>query len=275
MHCPRCAGTGQCPDCQGQGTQECPVCAGSGSRQTSRGVSYQCKSCAGQGKIACPPSCSSCEGTGQITEELQKKVRDRYTPRFANFSPTSQVTRVLLAINLVMFVAGEASARFHAQTSLQGDLFQQGHYWQLVTFLFQHIGLIHLACNMGFLWNYGPILEGLLGGPRYLLLYLGGGIAAGIVSWFGNTQLHGSYWSVAGASASLFALDGAFLAIYWRWRLLPVEAVRSLTTWAAIILLLGIAGEMSGYGYVDNWSHGGGFLAGFTIAALLRRPRGH
>lgn len=275
LPCPRCAGTGQCPDCQGKGSQECPVCSGQGTRETSRGISYQCKSCGGQGAVPCPSTCSSCEGTGEITEELQKKVRDRYTPRFANFSPTSQVTRVLLAVCLAMFIAGEASPQFHALTVLNGNVWQSQHYWEFLTFLFQHLGIVHLICNMGFLWSYGPVLEGLLGGPRYLLLYLAGGIASGLFSWFGNTQTSGMYWSVTGASASLFALDGAFLAIYWRWRLLPWDAVRSLTSWAGIILFGGIAAQMNGFHLVDNWSHGGGFLAGFIIAAILPRPRGH
>ena len=225
--------------------------------------------------MACPPRCSSCEGSGQITEELQKKVRDTYTVRFSNFSPTSQVTRVLLGISVVLFLVGEASPDAHRATVLNGNVFASGHYWEFVTFLFQHFGILHLAMNMGFLWTYGPVLEGLLGPARYLGLYLGGGVLAGLVSWAGNSYLHGANWSVTGASAALFALDGAFLALYWRWRLIPWEAVRSLTTWAAVILLLGIAGEMSGFGYVDNWSHGGGFVAGFLIAVALPRPRGH
>jgi membrane associated rhomboid family serine protease len=135
--------------------------------------------------------------------------------------------------------------------------------------------MLHLLMNMGFLWSYGPILEGVLGRARYLALYLGSGVLAALTSFAGHSYLYGQHWASVGASGSLFALNGAFLALYWRWRLLPWEPVRSLSTWAGIILLVGIAAEMQGYGLVDNWAHAGGLLAGFVIAAVLPRPRGH
>lgn len=274
MQCPRCAGTGQCPDCQGLGSQECPACGGAGSRQTPRGIEYRCKSCAGEGKIACPPRCSSCEGTGQITEELQKKVRDTYTVRFANFSPSSGVTRVLLGLNVFVFALCWLRPELGFDLMLQGNTLRLGHYWQFLTSSFMHASVLHLLLNMGFLWSYGPILEGVLGRARYLGLYLGAGILSALVSFAGHSLQRDELWASVGASGSLFAINGAFLALYWRWRLLPWEPVRSLSTWAAIILLGGVAAEMSGFPFVDNWAHGGGLLAGFLIAAALPRPRG-
>jgi rhomboid protease GluP len=225
--------------------------------------------------MACPLRCSSCEGSGQITEELQKKVRDTYTVRFANFSPSSQVTRALVGLNIVFFAAGIAFPQLGEALALNGDVMQSGRYWQFLTYVFQHGGVFHLVMNLGFLWNYGPVLEGILGRVRYLGLYLSAGVLAGVVSWAGHSLLNGVYWGTVGSSGSLFAIDGAFLALYWRWRLLPWEAVRSLSTWAGIILLGGIAAEMQGYLLLDNWAHAGGLLAGFVIAAALPRPQGH
>lgn len=225
--------------------------------------------------MPCPPRCSSCEGSGQITEELQKKVRDTYTVRFANFSPSSQVTRGLLVANIALFALGQAVPQVGELMVLHGNVLQSGRYWEFLTYSFQHASLLHLLLNMGFLWNYGPILEGILGRGRFLGLYLGSGILGGLFSWAGHTLAYGPAWASVGASGSLFALDGAFLALYWRWRLLPWEPVRSLTTWAAIILTGGIAAELSGFGWLDNWAHGGGLAAGFLIAAALPRPRGH
>lgn len=226
------------------------------------------------GTIACPPKCSSCDGTGEITEALQKEVRDRKTLRFENLSPVHHLTRLLVALNVTFFFAGLAFPQLYGAMILHGDVLRTGHYWQFLSFLFQHAGWLHLLGNMLFLWNYGPILEGILGRARFLTLYLVGGVLAGIFSWAGNTMLAGQAWAVTGASASLFALDGAYLALYWRWRLVPWELVRSLTSWAAIILLLGLATEFTGFGFLDNWSHLGGFLAGLLVAATSR-PRGH
>jgi rhomboid protease GluP len=274
LHCPRCAGTGTCPDCKGEGFQECPACSGEGTRQTSRGQSYNCRSCAGQGTVACPRECSSCEGTGEITEELQKKVRDTYTVRFQNFTPGVEMTTALVAVNAVMFVLGQIWPQFHSETILHGDVLLSGHYWQFLSSSFQHAGLLHILLNMGFLWSYGPLMEGLLGRMRYLGLYLGCGLSAALISWAGHNYLDGISWASTGASGALFGFDGAFLAFYWRWRLLPWEPVRSLSSWAAIVFCGGILAQMGGFNLLDNWAHAGGFVAGFIIAAVLPRPRG-
>ena len=275
MPCPRCAGTGLCPDCQGQGTQECPACAGTGTRQTSRGQTYNCKSCSGEGKVACPTQCSSCEGTGEITEELQKKARDRYALRLANFTPHGSVTRILVALNLAIFVLGRWNPELHWAMLLKSDVFSSGHYWEILTATFQHFGYWHLGLNMWFLWTYGPVVEGILGRVSFLAVYLGAGLTGSLISWAGHTYVDGSLWVSAGASGSLFALDGAMLALYTRWRMVPWEEIRSSTNWTAILLLGGIALEISGYRLVDNWAHAGGLLGGFLITAALPRPRGH
>ncbi|MFN3159406.1 MAG: rhomboid family intramembrane serine protease [Rubinisphaera brasiliensis] len=44
--------------------------------------------------------------------------------------------------------------------------------YQWVTSNFVHSGLIHLLGNMFFLWGFGLIIEGKLGTPRYLAVYL-------------------------------------------------------------------------------------------------------
>lgn len=274
MPCPRCSGSGLCPDCSGQGNQECPVCSGQGRMETSRGVSYVCKSCAGEKTIPCPVECSSCEGKGEITEQLQKQVRDRKSLRFENLSPVEQTTRLLIACNVAVFLATLAFPNLLPLMVLYGGMFQQGEPWRLISFLFQHTGWLHLLANMAFLWSFGPTLEGILGRARFLTVYLGGGVLAGLFSWAAHTAIDGQAWAATGASASLFALTGAYLALYWRWRLLPWELVRSLGTWSAMIMVFGFATEGMGFGFLDNWSHLGGLLAGLLVA-VMPRPRGH
>ena len=51
------------------------------------------------------------------------------------------------------------------------------HPVQWVTSNFIHMGLIHLVGNMVFLWGFGLVVEGKLGWWRYLLVYLGIGVA--------------------------------------------------------------------------------------------------
>lgn len=275
MQCPRCAGSGACPDCGGQGYQECPVCAGAGQRSTPRGATYPCKACQGSGKTSCPERCSSCEGSGAITEELQKRVRDTYTVRFVNFGPSGQVTRRVVAACVALFVAGMIWPGLKSSLLLSPQAIDQGRYWELFTYAWVHGSLWHLALNMGFLWTYGPILEGILGRGRFLAFFLSTAALAGGVSWVMHHWTLGAFPGTLGASGSLFAIDGAFLALYARWRLVPWEAVRSLTTWAGLWLLGGFAAAQAGWLQLDNWAHVGGFLAGILWVLVTPRPQGH
>ena len=51
------------------------------------------------------------------------------------------------------------------------------HPIQWVTSNFLHAGIVHLIGNMIYLWGFGLIVEGKVGWFRFLLIYLGLGIA--------------------------------------------------------------------------------------------------
>ena len=275
MHCPRCNGSGQCPDCKGQGFQECPACDGSGQRSTSRGHTYACKACQGEGKTACPTACPACEGSGEITEALQKKVQEQRILKFDNLTPSSRVTSGILVTTIVMFLLQKGVPEVPVTLMLRTDVFLTHHYWQFLGPVFLHVNFIHLFCNMWFLRTYGPVLEGMLGRSRFLGLYLFAGFTGCLLSWLGNCLIQGQYWAGMGASGALFGFVGALLAIYLRWRMVSWESIRSLSTWSGIILLGGFALDASGFSLIDNWAHLGGLIGGFLLTAVLPRPRGH
>ncbi len=157
---------------------------------------------------------------------------------------------------------------------LRADVFHTHHYWTFLTPMLLHGGLWHLFANMVFLWTYGPVLEGFLGPRRFLGLYLFAGFTGYLLSWFGNCYLQGGYWGGIGASGALFGFDGAFLALYLRWRMLSWEQIRGLTQWAAFFLVGGFALEANGFSYLDNFAHLGGLVGGFLLTVALPRPRG-
>jgi len=63
-----------------------------------------------------------------------------------------------------------ASGVFNA-LGLSGDRFP-GTWWTLVTYMFVHGGLLHLAFNMLALWMFGPRIENLWGAKGFLYFYL-------------------------------------------------------------------------------------------------------
>jgi membrane associated rhomboid family serine protease len=107
-------------------------------------------------------------------------------------------------------VVGEAAYGYHGSNIVfyLPSGIADGQYYRLVTAMFIHYGLIHLALNMYALWVMGRPLEAMLGPVRFLAIYLicgiGGNVAAYVFSPSANS---------AGASTALFGLFGVFFFV--------------------------------------------------------------
>jgi membrane associated rhomboid family serine protease len=141
--------------------------------------------------------------------------------------------------------------------------------WRLVTSMFDHAGLAHLALNMLCLWMVGSFLEPLLGRWRFTALYmlsgLGGGLA--ILAW---ASLHMNSVDViqltVGASGSIFGLFGAMV---WVVRRLGGNLTGILT-----VLAINIVFTLTNAGTVSWEGHLGGLIVGLILgAAFAFAPR--
>jgi len=139
--------------------------------------------------------------------------------------------------------------------------------WTLLTYMFLHGGLFHIAFNMLGLYFFGPRLELELGGRDFLLLYVISGLSGALFSFLTPSA------AVIGASAAVFGVFIGF-ARYWPremiyiWGVIPVQA-RWLVVAMAVLSLLGGAGF--GDSGIAHFAHLGGFAGGFLF--LLLRDR--
>lgn len=131
-----------------------------------------------------------------------------------------------------------------------------GEVWRLVTSVFSHFTLLHLAGNMVVLIYIGSLIESKLGKWNYLLLYLLTGICASITSvvWHDHKV-------AAGASGAIFGLFGILLALLST-RFYEVNARRALLVSTAIFVAYSIIplGKQ-----VDHAAHFGGLLSGYLF----------
>lgn len=223
----------------------------------------------------CSAECSSCNGTGAITEEFQKETREKYTPRFVNYSPNSAVVWPLIILNIIVFAfVRYGPPEYTSSLFLSAQSLSLGHYWAFLTPSFVHWSAIHLILNMSFLGYYGPALEGLLGKSRFLACYLFSGLTACVASYVGNILVQGYDFAGVGASGPLFGFVGSFLALHYRWRMVSMINLRSLINWTGGILIVGFALELTDYGFIDNWAHLGGLLGGLVFNLVLPKPQG-
>ena len=190
-----------------------------------------------------------------------------------------RVSRALIAINLLVFAAtfiyGLLEYRvWNGPTNLQVlfDLgmksnwhIMQGQSWRLFTAMFLHIGPIHLISNLIGLFWLGPIIEGHFGHLRFAVIYLLGGLLGSIASYAFSPALS------AGASGAVFALLGATIVYFYRYRENMGRQGQSMLQSALAILVINLVLGFS-VTNVDNWGHLGG-LAGGAIIAFGLVPR--
>ena len=168
-----------------------------------------------------------------------------------------------------------------------------GEWVRIVTAMFVHVGILHLATNMWCLWNLGLLAEPLMGSFGLIAAYILTGAAGNLLSTYRNWMwpMHDAtgavYFSAgAGASGAVFGIAGALIVLL-KSKLLPVppqelrKLRRSVIYFAVINLVIGLSVNF-GAGFtgveVDNSAHIGGFLCGLLFAApmvpRIGSPRG-
>lgn len=136
------------------------------------------------------------------------------------------------------------------------------HPWTFVTSIFAHGSFEHLFYNMFALLLFGTILEGIIGGRRWLVVFF----AAGIIGGIAGLPL---YESTLGASGAIYGLMGALavlrprMPIFVSWIPLPMAAAVGL--WAAGDLL----GLFVPSG-IANAAHLAGLAVGIIAGWMMR-----
>jgi membrane associated rhomboid family serine protease len=153
--------------------------------------------------------------------------------------------------------------------------------------MFMHASWSHVLGNMLFLWIFGNNVEDALGRLRFLIFYLGAGLAATAVQTlvtlrFGDVVEAsipnvGASGAIAGVlGAYLVLLPGASVLTLLGFFLVPVPAIFFLGVWFVFQLWEGgfsLAQPQSGGG-VAFFAHVGGFLFGVLTVHLfaVRKP---
>jgi rhomboid protease GluP len=153
-------------------------------------------------------------------------------------------------------------------------VFSLGRWWTVLSAGWLHAGLLHIAMNMYWVWQMGPVVTDLLGPARTVIIYTMGGIVGFTLSSLAGAFLpnlpflHAAGLTV-GASAPVFGLIGA-LYHYGRTSSSMVKQLATSIMIQAVIFGLLVQG-------IDNYAHLGGFAGGYFTSAFLNpltRERG-
>ncbi len=236
VHCTRC-GRPICPDCM----RPAPV-------------GYQCPECV----------------AGAMREsQPHRKVRVRFV-----LGRPGIVTTSLLFLNIALFLvevasgglgslfAGPNARKLYDLGALYPPAIAIDHqYWRLVTAMFLHAGILHLALNMYALYLFGYLIEEAFGKVRFLAIYLVSGFLASVASFALGPALEVG----VGASGAIFGLLGAWVAYNLRRRGTAMGSANLRGAYILILINLVISFTIPG---IDWRAHVGGLVAGFLTGAL-------
>jgi len=213
----------------------------------------------------------------------QSRPPRRHVPGWA-FAPA---TYVLCGINCAVYLAMVLSGvsfwdptihNLLAWGANNGTLvFLHHQWWRLITAMFVHVGIIHIATNIWCLWNLGLLAEPLMGPLGVTAAYLMTGFAGNLLSIAAHPGVPGGPQSVvgAGASGAIFGLAGVLIVLL-KSPLLPLPKVelkrlrRSVIFFAFINLAIGLYTVVGPSPIrIDNMAHLGGFLSGLALGVPL------
>lgn len=135
-----------------------------------------------------------------------------------------------------------------------------GAYWQLLTSIFVHVDISHIALNMLFLIIFGLRAEELFTTEEYFSVYMLSGLSGSLLTLF----LMSPNTLSAGASGAIFGMYGAGI-IYMRKTF--GQSIIGALMYAFLLLMLS-----TGAG-VNIVAHFGGLASGLIIGYALAKSR--
>ncbi len=185
----------------------------------------------------------------------------------------SQWNTILIIINVLVYFIVDFISRKSGQEHIVMSGAQywpsivHGHeYYRLLTYMFLHSNITHLANNMLVMFFLGGNLERVVGKWNFLIIYFGSGVIAGIVSMLYNMFDNLNVISI-GASGAIFGIVGAMvnLVIRNKGRLVNISSRQMI-----MFVVFSLYGGLTSQG-IDNAAHIGGLFAGLILAAIFCR----
>jgi rhomboid protease GluP len=187
------------------------------------------------------------------------------------------VTQAIFGINVAVFLGmvlsiggamlsnppGQALVDWGANF---GPLTVSGQWWRLLTCVFLHGSLLHIAFNMWCLWDLGRLAESVYGHWTFAVVYLITGIGSSLASIAWNPGVLS-----VGASGAIFGIAGALIASFYLGEFsLPRAALsgmlRSILVFVGYNLFFGAV-----IARTDNAAHIGGLVMGLILGALIAK----
>jgi rhomboid protease GluP len=192
-------------------------------------------------------------------------------PQFSSMVVTQAIFGINVAVFAAMLLAGVSPLGPTNQQLVDwganfGPYTIHDQWWRLLTCVFVHIGIMHIALNMWCLWGLGRLAESVYDRWTFGAVYLITGLGASVASIAWNPV-----GVSAGASGAIFGIAGALIAAFYLGEFsLPETVVSGLLT--AVLKFAGYNLVLGAFlGHTDNAAHVGGLVSGLILGAHIAR----
>ena len=186
------------------------------------------------------------------------------------------VTYIIIGINIFVFIQSLSNPEAYNQLILNYGLIPEQlmsgeNPLSLITSMFLHADIIHLAMNTFFLLVSGDSVERKIGSTRFLVLYVAFGVIAGLFHTYLTTT---PAIPTIGASGAIFGVLASFAILFpFRW-LIKLFGFIPIPMPALMFVFITIISETAyvtsgAVQSVAHTAHVGGFLAGIFLTLLL------
>lgn len=191
-------------------------------------------------------------------------------PNARDFESGRKVLLGLVIANVVMFLLPTPELTANLALSIHG--LKSGQVYQLVTAMFMHGSFSHIFFNMWALYIFGSIVAPILGGNRFLALYLISGLTGNLLWLLANFNSPQPAF-LLGASGAVFGvmLAVAMLTPQVRFMMLFFPTPVKVTTLIIVYAMIEIFSEIGRMG-VDNiahLAHLGGFIGAYVYLKVI------
>ena len=186
------------------------------------------------------------------------------------------ITYLLIAANILLWLletaaggSGNIDVAMKFGALYTPYVMQYGQWWRIVTSMFLHFGIDHLASNMISLGAIGPYAEWYYGKAGMLFLYFAGGISGNLLT-IAVENRSGDYGISAGASGAIFGLVSIFIIFALTPGLRRIFPMKRVILAIVLMLLPGFYDHS-----ISMTAHAGGLLGGSVMALVLLPLRAH
>jgi membrane associated rhomboid family serine protease len=180
---------------------------------------------------------------------------------YGNFRATRWLQESLLAIGVTV----ASWAKVDVSPLFESAMIRRGEFWRLVTSIFPHVGIWHLAFNVYWLWVFGTLVEQVYGHRKTAALILLFAIGSGLFEFalsVGGVGLSGVGYGLFGLLWILSQRDERFRDVIDR------KTIELFVIWFFVCIVTTLTHIMP----VANIAHGAGAALGILTAFAITLP---